>query len=143
MNDASRLSSDAVLYTARTHTIGGREGRSRSDDGRLEISLDRPGAEGTGTNPEQLFAAGWSACFGGAMAVAARSRKLTLPVDTSIDAEVDLRQDQSGYSLAARLQIHVPGIDPQIAQEIVDEAHEICPFSKATRGNIEVSINLI
>ena len=143
MNDTSLLSGDAVLYTARTHTIGGREGHSRSDDGHLQISLDRPGADGTGTNPEQLFAAGWSACFGGAMAVAARNRKLTLPVDTSIDAEVDLRQGHSGYSLAARLQIYVPGIDPEIAQEIVDEAHEICPFSKATRGNIDVSINLI
>ena len=143
MDDAGLLNEDNILYTARPHTIGGREGRSRSDDGHLQIRLDRPGAQGKGTNPEQLFAAGWSGCFGGAMAVAARNRKLTLPADTRIDAEVDLRQGQSGYSLAARLQIHVPRIDPAIAQEIVDEAHEICPYSKATRGNIDVSINLV
>jgi lipoyl-dependent peroxiredoxin len=143
MNEAALLGEDNVLYTARTHTIGGREGRSRSDDGHLAIILDRPGTQGMGTNPEQLFAAGWSACFGGAMAVAARGRKLTLPADTSIDAEVDLRQGASGYSLAARLQVRVPGMDPATAQKIVDEAHEICPYSKATRGNIDVSITLI
>ncbi len=134
---------DKVIYTAKTYTTGGREGRSRSDDGRLVVKLDRPGSPGGGTNPEQLFAAGWSACFEGAMAVAARNRKISLPPDASIDAEVDLRQSENGYSLSARLKIAVPGIDRKVAQELVDDAHRICPYSKATRGNIDVDITLI
>jgi lipoyl-dependent peroxiredoxin len=132
-----------VIYTARTHTTGGREGQSRSDDGRLQVKLDRPGAPGNGTNPEQLFAAGWSACFEGAMSVAARNRKVALPADTSIDAEVDLNSGADGFSLTARMNVRVPGVDQRLAQEIVDDAHQICPYSKATRGNIDVLITLV
>jgi osmotically inducible protein OsmC len=143
MHGTSALGEHTVLYTARTHTTGGREGRSRSDDGRLEVKLDRPGSPGNGTNPEQLFAAGWSACFEGAMAVVARNRGITLPPDVAIAAEVDLRRSETGYSLAARMDVVVPGLDRRVAQDLVDEAHEICPYSVATRGNVEIEINLI
>jgi Ohr subfamily peroxiredoxin len=132
-----------LLYTARTHTTGGRDGASRSSDGRLDVKLSSPGAPGTGTNPEQLFAAGWSACFEGAMAVAAGKRKIRLPADTAIDAEVDLNNADGAYFLRARLNVSVPGLDRAVARAIVDDAHQICPYSKATRGNIDVTINLI
>jgi Ohr subfamily peroxiredoxin len=132
-----------VLYTARTRTVGGREGQSRSDDGRLDVKLDRPGAPGNGTNPEQLFAAGWSACFEGALAFVASERKVRLPAETAIDAEVDLRRGDDGFSIAARLNVSIPGVDGELARELVDAAHETCPYSKATRGNIDVEINLV
>jgi Ohr subfamily peroxiredoxin len=141
--NTSTLEGHTVLYTARTHTTGGREGQSRSDDGRLEVKLDRPGSPGNGTNPEQLFAAGWSACFEGAMAVVARNRRIILPPDLAIAAEVDLRRSEAGYSLAARMEVVVPGLDRQVAQDLIDEAHEICPYSVATRGNVDVEINLV
>jgi lipoyl-dependent peroxiredoxin len=132
-----------VLYTAKVHTAGGREGgTSRSDDGRLDIRHTLPG-KGTGTNPEQLFAAGWSACFEGAMGLAARKMKVALPPDFAIDAEVDLNLGDGGYFLRARLNVSVPGVDRKIAQAVVDAAHETCPYSKATRGNIDVTINLV
>ena len=134
---------DKVLYTARTHTVGGREGQARSDDGRLDVKLDRPGAPGNGTNPEQLFAAGWSACFEGALAYAAGQRKLRLPPETAIDAEVDLRQGETGFSIAARLNVSIPGIERELAQELVEAAHQTCPYSKATRGNIDAEIKLV
>ncbi len=134
--------SEKVIYTAKVHTTGGREGASRSHDGRLEIKLSSPGAKGDGTNPEQLFAAGWSACFEGAMGVAARKMKIALPAETAIDAEVDLNLGGDGYSLRARLDVSLPGLDRAIAQAIVNEAHQICPYSKVTRGNIDVAINL-
>jgi Ohr subfamily peroxiredoxin len=137
------LIKDKVLYTARTHTVGGREGQSRSDDGRLDVKLDRPGAPGNGTNPEQLFAAGWSACFEGALAHVASVKKIQLPGDTAIDAEIDLRNGADGFSLAARLNVSIPGVDRDVAQELVEAAHQTCPYSKATRGNIEVELNLI
>jgi Ohr subfamily peroxiredoxin len=143
MVDTPTLSNDTVLYTARTHTTGGREGQARSDDGRLDVKLDRPGSQGKGTNPEQLFAAGWSACFEGAMGLAARKRGITLPPDLAIAAEVDLRRGELGYSLAARMSVDVPGLDRQAAQKLIDEAHETCPYSKATRGNIDILISLV
>lgn len=133
-----------VLYTAKTHTTGGREkGMSRSSDGRLEVSLSTPGGAGTGTNPEQLFAAGWSACFEGAMGIAARKMKVVLPEETAIDAEVDLCLDDGAYFLQARLNISLPGLDGETAQALADAAHETCPYSKATRGNIDVVINVV
>jgi osmotically inducible protein OsmC len=133
-----------VVYTARTHTIGGREnGASRSLDGRLDVKLSVPGAERIGTNPEQLFAVGWSACFESAIALAARKRKIVLPVDVAIDAEVDLHMADDGYYLSTRLNVSVPGIARDVAQALVDEADQVCPYSKATRGNIEVAINLV
>ena len=133
---------DTILYTGRTHTIGGREGHARSDDGQLDIALSPPGSNRPGSNPEQLFAAGWSACFQGAMGIAARKLKIALPPATTIDAEVDLGTVGEGYQLQARLTVSLPGLDPQQARAVVDEAHRTCPYSKATRGNINVQISL-
>lgn len=133
---------DTVLYTGKTHTTGGREGHSRSDDGQLDIALSPPGSRRPGTNPEQLFAAGWSACFEGAMGFAARKLRIELPAGTAIDAEVDLGTVGEGYQLQARLNIALPGLEAHQAQAIVDEAHRTCPYSKATRGNIDVQIRL-
>ena len=132
---------DTVLYTGKTHTTGGREGHARSDDGQLDVALSPPGSGRPGTNPEQLFAAGWSACFEGAMGIAARKLRINLPVGTAIDAEVDLGMVGDGYQLQARLNISLPGLDAQQAQAIVDEAHRTCPYSKATRGNITVNLS--
>ncbi|KVS36226.1 organic hydroperoxide resistance protein [Burkholderia ubonensis] len=135
---------DKVLYTGKTHTSsGGRDGAVRSSDGRLDLQLSSPGSAGSGTNPEQLFAAGWSACFIGAMQLAARASKITLPADLAVDAEVDLGTSGNAYFLQARLNVSVPGLERDIAQRIVDAAHQTCPYSKATRGNIDVAINLV
>jgi osmotically inducible protein OsmC len=134
---------EKVLYTARVHTTGGRDGAARSDDGRLDITLSPPGHAGTGTNPEQLFAAGWSACFIGAMGIAANKMRIALPADKAIDAEVDLGTVGGAFFLQARLNVSLPGLDRDIAQALVDAAHQTCPYSKATRGNIDVVINLI
>ena len=117
---------DKILYTGKTHTVGGREGRARSDDGQLDIALSPPGSGRPDSNPEQLFAAGWSACFEGAMGLAARKLQIPFPKDADIDAEVDLGLTGDGYQL----------------QALVDEAHRTCPYSKATRGNIDVQIRV-
>jgi len=133
-----------LLYTGKTRTTGGREGAARSDDGRLDIQLSSPGSAGPGSNPEQLFAAGWSACFIGAMGLTAGKLKVTLPADTAVDAEVDLLNNaEQGYFLAARLNVSLPGLPRDTAQAIVDGAHQACPYSKLSRGNIDVTINLI
>ena len=132
---------DKVIYTGRTHTISGRDGSARSDDGRLQLKLSRPGSTGEGTNPEQLFAAGWSACFLGAMGRAAQKMKISLPQDASVDAEVDLGTGGDEFFLQVRLVVNVPGLDPETAQALADAAHQICPYSKATRGNIDVQIS--
>jgi len=132
-----------LLYTAKAHTTGGRDGKSRSSDGRLDVKLSTPGTSGNGTNPEQLFAAGWSACFEGAMTVAAQKMKVALPADTSIDAEVDLNLGDDGFFLRARLNVSLPGLDREVAQRVVEAAHQICPYSKAIRGNIDVAINVV
>ena len=133
---------EKVLYTAKTHTTGGRDGASRSHDGRLDIRLSSPGSSGLGTNPEQLFAAGWSACFEDAMDLAARKLKVILPADLAIDAEVDLGMTGNAYFLQAQLRVSLPGLTREVAQTIVDAAHRTCPYSKATRGNIDVTITL-
>ena len=133
---------DNVLYTGKTQTTGGREGAARSSDGRLDIQLSPPGSSGKGTNPEQLFAAGWSACFIGAMGLAARDLKVALPADTSVNAEVDLGTGDGGYFLQARLNVSLPGVSADVARKIVDAAHQTCPYSKATRGNIDIEIAL-
>jgi osmotically inducible protein OsmC len=136
--------STSVLYTAKIHTTGGRQhGVSRSSDGHLDIKLSTPGTDGIGTNPEQLFAAGWSACFEEAMDIAARKRRIALPEDTAIDAEVDLCLDKGNYYLQARLNISLPGLDRELAQQVVDAARRICPYSKAVEGNIDVEFNLV
>lgn len=132
-----------VLYTAKTHTTGGREnGVSRSSDGQLDVRLSAPGSNRIGTNPEQLFAAGWSACFESAITLIARNKRVTLPNGVMIDAEVDLNIVEGSYSLAARLNIDIPGVERNIAQALVHEADTVCPYSKVTRGNIDVSITL-
>src|SRR5436190_24336021 len=121
-----------VLYTAKVHTTGGRDGgASRSNDGRLDIRHSIPGSKNPGTNPEQLFAAGWSACFEGAIGLAARKMKVTLPPDLAIDAEVDLTLGDDGYALQARLNVSLPGVEREVAQALVDAAEETCPYSKA------------
>lgn len=134
---------DTVLYTGKTHTTGGRNGEARSDDGRLDIKLSAPGSSGSGTNPEQLLAAGWSACFIGAMGKAAVALKVTLPSDVAVNAEVDLGKTEDAFFLQARLNVSLPGLDPAVARAVVDGAHQRCPYSKATRGNIDVTINLV
>ncbi|MBT2789614.1 MULTISPECIES: organic hydroperoxide resistance protein [Paraburkholderia] len=136
-------SSTKVLYTGKTHTTGGRDGASRSSDGRLDVKLGSPGASATGTNPEQMLAAGWSACFIGAMGLAAKKLQVALPADTAVDAEIDLAMNDSGYFLQARLNVSLPGIDRETAQALTDAAHQTCPYSKATRGNIDVVIAIV
>jgi osmotically inducible protein OsmC len=135
---------DKVLYTAKAHTTGGRDnGTSRTDDGRLDIKLSSPGTPGTGTNPEQLFAAGWSACFLSAIKLVAGKRKITLPEDVAIDAEINLGMTRGNFGLAARLNVSLPGMERQAAQELVDAAHEMCPYSRATRGNVDVALKVV
>jgi osmotically inducible protein OsmC len=135
MNQQNKL-----LYTAKVHTTGGREGgTSRSSDGNLDIRISPPGSHGAGTNPEQLFAAGWSACFESAIGIAARKKRVTLPPDFAIDAEVDLSLVNGFYTLGARLNVSLPGLAHDLAQALVDEAHTLCPYSRATHGNIDVT----
>ena len=133
-----------VLYTAKTHTTGARaNGSVRSADGQLDLQLSTPGAGRPGSNPEQLFAAGWSACFEGAMGIAARKLGVRLPDEVAIDAEVDLCRADDAYFLTARLNVSVPGLDRDVAASIVQTAHQTCPYSKAIRGNVDVEINLV
>ena len=140
----SKSQAGKVVYTAKTHTTGGREhGASRSSDGRLDVRLSVPGSPRIGTNPEQLFAAGWSTCFESAIALAAHNRKIALPADAVIDAEVDLNVVDGGYFLSARLNVRLPGVERGVAETLVEEAQLICPYSKATRGNIDVAIKLV
>ncbi|HKX44918.1 MAG TPA: Ohr family peroxiredoxin [Burkholderiaceae bacterium] len=131
-----------VLYTGRTHTSSGRDGAARSDDGRLDIKLSRPGSAAPGTNPEQLLGAGWSACFLGAMGRAAAARQMALPQGAAIDAEIDLGKTDEQFFLAARLNIVLPGVEPAIARELAEAAHQICPYSKALRGNIDIELRV-
>jgi osmotically inducible protein OsmC len=134
---------EKVVYTAKAHTTGGRDGASRTSDGRLDVKLSMPGAPGNGTNPEELFAAGWSACFLSAMKVVALRTKVAVPADAAIDAEVDLGTSHGAYGLAARLNVSLPGMDREAAQSLVNAAHQMCPYSIATRGNIDVALNVI
>lgn len=135
---------EKVLYTAKTHTTGGRDGgASRTSDGHLDVKLSPPGTAGSGTNPEQLFAAGWSACFLSAIKLIAGKMKVALPADVAIDAEVDLGPAGDGYALAARLNVSLPGVDREVAERLLEAAHVVCPYSRATHGNIDVVINLI
>lgn len=134
---------ERILYTGRTHTTGGRNGSALSDDAALNIRLSPPGSGKPGTNPEQLFAAGWSACFIGAMTKAAAKRQLRLPADVAVDTEVDLGMAGDAYLLQARLRITLEGLERSVAQAIIDDAHQTCPYSKATRGNISVTLTLV
>jgi lipoyl-dependent peroxiredoxin len=140
---------DKILYTAHATSTGGRDGRSRSDDGKLEVSLQPPrelGGTGAGTNPEQLFAAGYSACFLGAMKFVAAEQKVSLPADTSIEADVSigpLAGGQPGFGIAVAMRISIPGMAADAAQQLVDTAHQVCPYSNATRGNVDVSLTVV
>lgn len=130
-----------ILYTGKTTTAGGRDGGSSvSSDGHLNINLSAPGKPGDGTNPEQLFAAGWSACFIGALKIAAAQHKVPFPEKSVVNAEVDLMLTGDQYSLQARLHIGLPGLDHITSQKLVDLAHATCPYSKAVRGNIDVQL---
>ena len=134
---------EKILYTAKARTTGGRDGgASHTDDGRLDVKLSAPGGPGAGTNPEQLFAAGWSACFLSAVKLVAGKKKIALPPDAAIDAEVDLGTTHGVYGLAARLKVSLPGVERQAAQALVEAAHQVCPYSHATRGNIDVAISV-
>ena len=133
---------EKVLYTAKAHTTGGREGgSSRTSDGHLDVKITPPGV-GSGTNPEQLFAAGWSTCFLSAIKLVASQMKIKLSPDAAVDAEVDLGTTAGSYFLQARLNVILPGVDHATAQKIVDTAHTVCPYSKATAGNINVTLNV-
>ena len=134
-----------VRYTAKTHTSGGRRGGvSHSDDGRLDVKVSAPGVPGTGANPEQLFAAGWSACFISAMGHVANNMKVKLPADAAVDAEIDLCNSGDVYFLRARLNVSLPGLERKVAQAIVDGTHDAtCAYSNATRGNIDVTLNVV
>ncbi|MFT3718334.1 organic hydroperoxide resistance protein [Pseudorhodoferax sp.] len=133
---------DKVLYTAQTHTTGGRDGAGKSSDGRLDVRLSAPGGAGTGTNPEQLFAIGYSACFLGAMKAVSGNVGVAVPADAAVDAEVDLGPTAKGYGVAVRLKVTLPGVEAAAAKTLVDAAHQVCPYSNATRGNIPVDITI-
>lgn len=142
VDNATENSVKKILYTAAVTVSGGRDGAAKSNDGRLDTSLSSPGSSGMGTNPEQLFAAGWSACFIGAMKHIAPKFHVELPENTVINTEVDLASGKDGFALQARLTIELPGLDFDKAKEVVEAAHQTCPYSKATRGNIQVEIQL-
>ena len=136
---------DKVLYTANAHTTGGRDGRSVTDDGLLDVKLSLPkpmGGAGNGTNPEQLFAAGYSACFMGALKHVAGAKKVALPSDSSVDASVAIGPIAQGFGIGVKLVVALPGLDRSVAQDLVDSAHQVCPYSNATRGNIDVDLAL-
>ena len=136
---------EKVIYQAHATSTGGRDGTSKTSDGSLDVKLTVPkemGGAGGGVNPEQLFAAGYSACFLGAMKFVAGSQKITLPADTSINATVGIGQIPAGFGIEVQMVVNVPGMDKAAAQALVDKAHQVCPYSNATRGNIEVSITL-
>jgi len=139
---------EKVIYTASTTATGGRDGVVRSDDGKLDVKLDPPklmGGTGTGTNPEQLFAAGYAACFIGAMKFVGSHQGLTIPASVSIDSKVKLGplgERQKGFGIAVDMIVHLPGIDREKAEKLIHDAHEVCPYSNATRGNVEVNLSL-
>jgi Ohr subfamily peroxiredoxin len=132
-----------TIYTAKVHTVGGREGAAKSSDGQLDIRLSTPGTSKPGTNPEQLFAAGWSACFEGALGLAAKQSGIELPAGTAIDAEVELNHGEAeGYFLTARLNVVIPGVAEERAQQLIDLAHATCPYSKMASGGIDAKVEL-
>lgn len=138
---------ETVIYTAKATSTGGREGSSKTDDNRLQVTLSTPkalgGNDGPGTNPEQLFAAGYSACFIGALKFVAMKEKIALPQDLKIVAEIGIGPIPQGFGIQARLEVHLPGLEQGTAQGLVDKAHQVCPYSNATRGNIEVQLDVI
>jgi Ohr subfamily peroxiredoxin len=141
------MSLEKILYRADATVTGGREGKGATADGRLDVTLSTPkelgGSGGPGTNPEQLFALGYSACFIGAMKVVASKMKVALPADLSVTGAVGIGPTASGFGIEAELKISLPGLDRAVAQSIVDAAHQVCPYSNATRGNIDVTLTLV
>ncbi len=135
---------DKLLYTAKVQTTGGRQhGVARSSDGYLEVKLAEPGSGRPGTNPEQLLAAGWSACFESAVGIAALKRRIKLTSDPVIDAEIDLNTGDGGYFLRARLNVSIPGVDKETGLALLRDAEGLCPYSKALKGSIDVAVNLV
>lgn len=138
---------DKILYTAHATATGGREGAASSDSPALELKLSTPkelgGAGGDGTNPEQLFAAGYSACFIGAMKAVSAKEKISLPNDLSITGSVGIGPIPTGFCIAVELKISLPGMERAAAEALVEKAHQVCPYSNATRGNIEVILTLV
>ncbi|QFP77531.1 organic hydroperoxide resistance protein [Deinococcus sp. AJ005] len=134
------------LYTAQATATGGRAGHTKSNDGRIDLNLSVPkgmgGDDGPGTNPEQLFAAGYAACFQGALGVVARRDKITLPGDQTITAMVGLSNETGAFALDVELQGHFPGMDEQQAMDLMKAAHEVCPYSAATRNNVDVRLSV-
>lgn len=143
------MSIKSALYTAHAHTTGGRTGTSTTDDGRLSVTLDTPkemgGNGGAGTNPEQLFAVGYSACFLGALKAVARGEKLKVPDEATIDAGVSFGENAkgAGFAIAVELKIAVPGFERSVVEDLVAKAHQICPYSNATRGNVDVTLTVV
>ena len=135
---------DKVLYTAEAHTVGGREGSGKSSDGAIDVQLSAPGSGKPGTNPEQLFAIGYAACFIGAMKAVGPKVGVTVPDDAAIDSKVSLGPTNGGaaYGISVHLAITLPGLDAEQKQKLVDTAHQLCPYSNATRGNIDVEITI-
>ena len=135
-----------TLYTAHAHVTGGRDGAAKTDDGKLDVKLSPPkelGGNGAGTNPEQLFAAGYAACFIGAMRLVAGNEKIAVPQGLAIDADVSLGKDaQDNFRLGVVFNIALPGMDKAAAEALVAKAHEVCPYSRATRGNIDVTFHV-
>jgi Ohr subfamily peroxiredoxin len=132
---------EKTIYTAQTHVTGGREGVGKSSDGAVDIKLSTPGSGRPGTNPEQLFGIGYSACFLGAIGIAAQSLKIRLSPETAVDAEVSLGKTAGGdYQLAVKLNVSIPGVDDEIKRKLVEMAHQTCPYSRATRGDINVEL---
>jgi len=144
MSAAPAQTTDKLLYTAKVHVTGGRErGSAKSSDGHLDVKLSVPGGPGAGTNPEQLLAAGWSACYESAISLLAHQAKVALPAGFAIDTEIDLNTGSNGYFLRARLNVSLPGLDPAVARKLVDDAHGVCPYSKAMHGNIDITTTLV
>ena len=132
---------ETVIYTAHTHVTGGRSGAGRSSDGAVDVKLSTPGSGKPGTNPEQLFGIGYSACFIGALQFAAAAKKLRLPDDASVDAEVTLGKTGAGdYQLAVKLNVDLPGFDDSLKRELIEAAHQTCPYSRMTRGHVDVEL---
>ncbi|WP_020592161.1 organic hydroperoxide resistance protein [Kiloniella laminariae] len=140
------MTPEKILYTARAEATGGREGHIKSDDGALDLALTTPkelgGAGKFGVNPEQMFAAGYAACFIGALKVVAGQEKITLPADTKIASEVGIGPITGGFGITASLSISLPGIEKAKAEDLIAKAHQVCPYSNATRGNVDVKLSL-
>ena len=136
---------EKVLYTAEATAVGGREGTGKSSDGALDVTLSAPGSNKPGTNPEQLFAVGYAACFVGALKAVSSKIGVKVPDDVSIDSKVSLGPIKGGaaYGIAVQLAVNLPGLDDAQKKQLVDAAHEVCPYSNATRGNIDVDLSIV